>query len=417
MVSGHRYSEPAAKPARKPGWKERILKSSLLSSAGVAILIHVIIAMAIGSYVVFEGIVPAPFFQSPPSSEFVELTQEEMPSILEEELPDMNAEEVDTVESASAAEESGPDLADIITVADSGLTPSFTMPPTPGTEGMLAGNLMGGVKGEGTGTGKIKLGSLFGSSGLTGQGAFTGYLYDLKQNREEERTELGVAFQNNAPFDVRDQRYRATLSEFLGRWDATVLNDFFRSDDPLATTQIFMPRSYASEAPKAFDVERKVQPSGWMLFYQGEISPPFSGTFRLVGHADDVMVVRVDGDIVLDASWVSAIRDQQQINTHLYPFYCDLPPDNPVQQYLHAGKWMKLKAGKKYPIEILLGEIPGGHFSAVLMVEEENGNYELNPRGYPVLPVFQLTATELPDYKPGETGPVVLDDGLIFGAN
>jgi hypothetical protein len=85
---------------------------------------------------------------------------------------------------------------------------------------------------------------------------------------------------------------------------------------------------------------------------------------------------------------------------------------------MYAGKWMKLRKGDSMPIEIALGEVPGGHFMAFLMIEEKGEKYKQNSKGYPILPVFQLMPTEIPDYKVNEKwgGFEVEKEGIVFGA-
>lgn len=127
----------------------------MLSSMGIAIAIHVLIALAVGSYVVFEGIVPVPYF----NSDFVDTTVssspiEEMPSLIEEEaLPDLASTEVETVQEAGSSE-GGPDLSDLLTVTSATISPRFTMPTTVGNPALLAGNLTGGTGSGGDGNGK-----------------------------------------------------------------------------------------------------------------------------------------------------------------------------------------------------------------------------------------------------------------------
>jgi hypothetical protein len=131
----------------------------MFTSMGIAIAIHVLIALAVGSYVVFEGIIPAPFFES----DFVDTNSqteliEEVPVLMEEEpLPQAQTTEVQTVEEAGGSSDS-PDMSDLITVTTATASPSFSMPTTVGNPGVITGNLLGGSgSGSGTGAGKGKV--------------------------------------------------------------------------------------------------------------------------------------------------------------------------------------------------------------------------------------------------------------------
>lgn len=392
-------SEPPTKKGEK-GKKQRRINIPLLSSFGIALFVHLIIILAVGSYVVYEGIVPARFFES----NFVDGNQdslmEEMPALIEEEpLPQVQSTETEVVQEEGGAD--APDFSDLITVPAPTFTPSFSMPTATGNPGLIQGSLTGGSgtgNGTGIGTGKVKLGSLFGSRGLGGA-ALQGHLYDFKQNNDGD------------PIGKPD--YKTISRAFTDDWDEAVLEDYFKAPTTLSATQIFMPTIEASTAPAAFNVEDEVRPSAWMVHYKGEISPPHSGKFRLVGAADDVLIVRVNGKIVFDGSWSDGYSsaDGTEVRKSIGESFG-------WGKGMLAGKWMTLRAGSTYPIEIALGEVPGGRFMAFLMVQEDGVNYKQNALGYPILPVFQLMPTELPDYQVNQKfgGFEVLEDGLVFGA-
>jgi hypothetical protein len=240
----------------------------------------------VGSYVVYEGIVPVPFFES----DFVDTTQsaliDEVPTIIEDEpLPQVETAEVQTVEEAGGS--AAPDMSDLITVTTATTSPAFSMPTTAGTPGVLKGSLLGGSgggSGGGIGKGKVKLGSLFGSRGLGGS-ALTGYFYDFKQDQDKK--------------PIR-HNYSTIAKAFTDSWNEKVLKEYYKSKDPLQVTQIFMPNMPADEAPKAFEVDKDCQPRAWMIHYKGKFAAPHNGTFRFAGAADDVLVVRVNNDIVFD---------------------------------------------------------------------------------------------------------------------
>jgi len=378
---------------------QRTVNVPLLSSFGIALFIHLIIILAVGSYVVYEGIVPVTFFES----DYVEGTQdaliEDMPDLLDEEpLPQMQATETQVIQEEGGAD--APDFSDVITVPAPTLTPSFSMPTATGNPGLIQGSLLGG-SGGGTGTGigqgRVKLGSLFGSRGLGGS-ALNGQLYDLKQNQDGEST--------------GNPNVGAITKAFTQEWDTDVLDPYFKAPVELSTTQIFIPTIDATTAPSAFDVADKVQPQRWIVHYQGEMSPPYSGTFRFGGLGDDLVIVRVANNVVFDGSWGAGYTGQ------LPEIRQPIGKSFGHGHSMHGGKWMKLRAGTTYPIEILIGEVPGGHFCSFLLVQEKDVEYKMNSVGYPILPVFQLMPTELPDYQVNQKygGFEVLRDGLVFGA-
>jgi len=55
-----------------------------------------------------------------------------------------------------------------------------------------------------------------------------------------------------------------------------------------------------------------------------------------------------------------------------------------------VGDWITLEAGKALPMEVVLSEIPGGNFQALLCVEVKGVEYPRNPfRKGPTLPIFK----------------------------
>jgi len=149
-----------------------------------------------------------------------------------------------------------------------------------------------------------------------------------------------------------------------------------------------------------------------VVVYTGLITPPESGSYRFVGHADDVLFVAFKGDLVFEGSWSDVLqKEYSKMHTTQYPHF------KTSHQNISAGKWVKMNAGEVYQIEILVGEVPGGFFSAWLMVEQKGKEYKKNSKGYPVLPLFQTADTEVPRYQVNDTGPEVLKDGLVFGSD
>jgi hypothetical protein len=64
--------------------------------------------------------------------------------------------------------------------------------------------------------------------------------------------------------------------------------------------------------------------------------------------------------------------------------------------YAVVGDWISLKAGEPLPMEVLIGESPGGIFCALLAVEVEGEEYPRNPyKGGPTLPIFKTAEPSL----------------------
>lgn len=199
----------------------------------------------------------------------------------------------------------------------------------------------------------------FGSTTMQpGQAALIGILYDFKQNQQRET--------------IKPDRYPNIIAEFLkDDWDESKLDKYFRVSRPLYATRIYIPRMSAEEAPKAFGVEDVVKPRLWIVHYKGQVSPPEAGTYRFAGHADDILIVRINGRIVLLSNLGSS-----------------KPPGvdwraSSLSDNLTHGDWITLKAGEITDMDVIVGEHPGGVFNAYLYLEKQGA-----PAGRP--PIFKL---------------------------
>lgn len=223
--------------------------------------------------------------------------------------------------------------------------------------------------------------SFFGKDDIApGEAALMGILYDLKQTQDHKQTRTGSA----------KPEYLDVLKEFLtNNWDERILNRYYRVTKPLYTTQIFIPMSNANEAPKAFNAEKTVKPTQWLIHYRGQVVPPHDGTYRFWGYADNVCIVAVNGKLNLIGN----------ISYMTFPeiWKSSEPRKIPVANgALSAGDWLDLKAKEPVDLDILIGEYPGGGFCAFLMVEEKGGKYETDAKGNPILPIFQLAPYDTP---------------------
>jgi hypothetical protein len=239
------------------------------------------------------------------------------------------------------------------------------------------GEALAGSGGEGAGAGA---GSLFGDR--RGRG-MEGVFYDLKQD------------QSGRPQRSDDGSYLGILKGFVGSGFATrKLGRYFRASDSLFTPHIFMPTVPAEDAPASFGVGDKVQARHWAAIYRAKVKAPRSGKFRFVGLCDDILVVRFDGKIVLDGG-IYPVTPGVRSRGYVYP---GIDPNAWYSEFgYHLGSYFRVEEGEIYPLEILLGEVPGGNFFAHLMIEEKDVDYGVHASGYPVLPVFQVVSAQVPD--------------------
>jgi hypothetical protein len=112
-----------------------------------------------------------------------------------------------------------------------------------------------------------------------------------------------------------------------------------------------------------------------------------SGKYHFVGAGDDVMLVGFNGQLVLDRCYNMKIKEP--VMNYDYG-YSGIPGG------FARGDAIDVVAGQPYPIDVVIGEEPGGKFFAFLFIEKEGETYEQSPRGFPTLPVFRVANVALP---------------------
>lgn len=236
-----------------------------------------------------------------------------------------------------------------------------------------SGGGIGSGKGAGVGGGKNFI-SMFGAK-LNGGEAFgiVGTFYDFKQDRSGKPTAAmgDPANQGSKANGPAIAAYRKEVHEFLveRKWSITSLSDKYRAPDVLWAAQIFIPNVYADMGPKAYGVEKTVKPSRWIAHYKGAVKVPQTAKFRFVGMGDDFLCVKWSGRVVLDSGY-----DQPIVGGgNIYPDFgkqkfAETHPSK-LGKPLRCGPWLTMTAGQSVPLEIVIGETPGGLFAAFLLFE------------------------------------------------
>ncbi|WP_035604956.1 hypothetical protein [Haloferula sp. BvORR071] len=308
-----------------------------------------------------------------------------------------------------------------------------------GMAGGMGGSGSGGGRGDGHGQG-------FGSGTGPGKGmgtgmqnpfgminpnenALEGSFYDLKQTNK--RKDSGMT----------NEKIRDVIHEFCNRgWKESILDDYYKASVKLYQTKLYIPLMPADAAPAAFSCEKEVQPSRWVVVYRGNVTPPRSGKYRFIGAGDDVLVVRFNNKHVFDHGFTSGtagiylagngiqfLKGKAENEDWEKIFRKDYPMKRPVTYYeydstrnwngaiggLAAGAEFTAEAGTKYPIEILVSEIPGGLFCASLLIEEVGQKYEASSSGSPVFPLFRLD-NEVPPPAKADNAPPYDPNGPVW---
>ena len=280
-----------------------------------------------------------------------------------------------------------------------------------------SGGGMGAGKGAGVGGGRNFV-SLFGMKSGAGMtvGGLLGTLYDLKQTSGRKPTAA-------APANTGIPPYRAAVRDFLeSGWSPGKLQKFFKSPDMLVSGQLFITGRSADDAPKAFEVEKLMKPSRWVVHYRCNVEVPNSLPFRFVGSGDDFLIVRWNRKIALDDGYETYFAGKdgnyKDFGVKVSKEYkIDRRPGN--LNRLKAGPWIQAPKGTKVPVEVLIGETPGGVFDCYLTIEvakpgaKEKEGYE----GEGTLKLFRCSADPLPAEITKDTRGLKIDmqaEGWIF---
>ncbi|MFL6513652.1 MAG: hypothetical protein ACJ8M1_01370 [Chthoniobacterales bacterium] len=242
----------------------------------------------------------------------------------------------------------------------------------------------------------------FGFRESRGGGSLVGKFYDLKQ------------LKNGTPSKLDQNNYPGEISKFVNSgWNESNLDKYFVSPNALYTTQIFIPKINADQGPVAFGLGGRVQPKMWIVHYKGNVIPTETGTFRFVGMADDVLVVRFNGRVVLDCGSTTPSGHGPQSFYPASGLQLD-PKKMDWYKGLGRGDPVQVTAGESYPMEVLMGEWPGGEFKAWLMIEKDGVQYEKDAKGTPILPIFKLAAGDVT--RGGGEAPVFAKAGPVWKA-
>jgi len=239
-----------------------------------------------------------------------------------------------------------------------------------------------------------------------------GTFYDFKRDRR------------NRDIPMDPTKYIEELKGFIrSGWQTSKFSRYYRSPKKLYATTIAIPPIQATVAPLSFG-EPEVDGYCFAVHYTGQLVYKDDITFRFWGLGDDVLVVRVDNKIVLNAPYPRNENNADLDTRVITPWQTSSAKSRNYWlgcQLSVVGDWITLKAGEPVDMEVLIGEVPGGLFQAMLVVEVEGEEYPRNPdRGGPTLPIFKTAPLSLDmveaihaDLDPGDAcitnGPVFSD--------
>lgn len=368
-------------------------------------MVHFAILLIIGGFVLIE----APIQHETPVGTLDVAPPSNLPP--EEAKPDMTQEptppEPDQEQQPNVTQNLQPDAPNVIIspVPNQNYTMvAGTGPILSGVSGALSNGSGSAVAAKGQKSAPLAVGNPFGRSQMLKDG-LTGIFYDLKQTANGKPNK-----------SMNDAEYGEVVTEFAKHFNESTLRKYFACPNPLYNTQIFIPFVGADQGPTAFHVEDLVQPRQWVVLYRGSFAAPQTGTYRLVGYGDDVLIVNVDGKVVLDGS-INKNNDQDYgppLTTFKSPEFIKKHKIGGGTAYLAYGYWMDLNAGEAHDIQILIGERPGFVFGTFILVQQKGVDYPLEKNGRPILPIFKLADTDDSQFQNIDNAPAIGTKGPIF---
>lgn len=224
---------------------------------------------------------------------------------------------------------------------------------------------------------------------IKGNGSGNGYkdcligvIVDLKRDGEGKSRSLNY--------------WRDVQSLVDGNFSAKAMGEFFVLPRKVALTHMFIPTQPAENGPKAFGVDDLMKPMGWVAYYTGKIVPGRKMRCRFIGYFDDLLLIRVNGNVVLDCSWMNHAGAKGEVTGWESPerkeagkWGTDHPDAPRAGSYFAFGDWFDADPQQPIQLDLVIGERPGGQIGGAVMIEEEGVEYEKEQgTGRPIWPIF-----------------------------
>jgi|GEM_PF-4898596 len=232
--------------------------------------------------------------------------------------------------------------------------------------------------------------TFFNTKKIDNENTLTAYLVDLKQTSLRKSSKMNWG------------EYLAAIHGYIhSDWAPSFWDKFFIPNKRMYVHQIFVPDMLEDDYLKFFEVGKEVKPSFWIVRYFGNMQTPRSGRFRFVGSTSDILLVRWNKQLVLDASKGSVAGwkrpEQPKVGKYVFnPKDPQVPKSQAKEQFIY-GDWNAIEPDHPYPMEVLLGRHSGKNFYCFLMIEWEGFPPEIDSVGRPIFRIFQVNGAS-PDH-------------------
>jgi hypothetical protein len=144
-----------------------------------------------------------------------------------------------------------------------------------------------GAAGSSSGTGSGS--SFFGTAAQSSTTGFEGTFYDFTRTQDGTVNTMNPAI------------YADIIRSFCKTWQAPADHPCYKSNVTLFSQFFFFPPIADNQAGKAFKTPSSTE-AFWIAHYHGSFTADSVGEYRLVGYGDNLLAVRVNDRLVLDAS-------------------------------------------------------------------------------------------------------------------
>jgi hypothetical protein len=248
----------------------------------------------------------------------------------------------------------------------------------------------GSVMGSGTGSG-----SFWGTTTQGTTSGFEGTFYDFTRK------------QGGTPNVVDETVYGNIIRAFCKDFKPPEAFPCYTSSTTLFNQHFFFPPISDTEAGKAFKTPSSTE-AFWIAHYHGSFTPDAPGEYRLVGFGDNVLIVRINGTLVLDASDQGFIKGSQD---YVAPYRklvgSAVLPGKDFGTPLYMGDSFLVELGASVHFDVIVGD-EGGIFCAGLFLAPKDPTFTFTSSGIAKLPLFSVgempaeDKTSLSAYLPPE---------------
>lgn len=237
------------------------------------------------------------------------------------------------------------------------------------------------LRGPGFGDGSGFGTQVGGGGGQDLQGCLIGTIIDFKRDAAGKKRE---------EYHANRTYWKDLKSIVEAGFSQESLSRFFVPGKRVALTHLWVPPQSAANGPKAFGVEKLMDPSGFVVHYKGELTSPKRRRLRLWGYFDDCMLAMVGGKIVLDSEWNTGGLTRSPVTGWTTSDREAVGNVKCPQTYgrMTPGDWFEVGPGKPVQMELVVGERPGGLLGGLVLVEEEGVKYPRDRDGSVILPIF-----------------------------